>query len=231
MTGFKLALPGSIPFIGWGLFFGVVFLVFALAINFRFVLAILKSESLHFVTKSLVLIGLVVGILVVTNFIVHKKNFTVDMTKNKIHSLSELSQTLLKAIPETLTFHYFHVDNAKVRGFEAMVREFLKPYQRLNKDIKFSSYSIFEHPEMANKFKTGNEESTLFVEFKDRIQRVDDLSEMAVINAILKVTKKPKMIYFVEGHEERSIEDSSTFGLMGVKEQLERLHYKIKNIK
>ena len=31
--GFKLSVPGWIPFIGWGIGFGVFFLVFAIATN------------------------------------------------------------------------------------------------------------------------------------------------------------------------------------------------------
>jgi hypothetical protein len=225
--GFKLALQGWIPFIGWGLGFAAFFFVFALVINFKYLLILIRSESLQFLGKSALLLTLVILILAVSNFIFHKQNWTVDLTRNQIHSLSNFTQVLLKAIPEPLGFHYFHTDNAQVRGYEPRVREFLAPYLRLNPQLQYQSHSIFKNPELAKKFKTGNEESLLFVEFKDRIARVSALTEPAVTNAILKVSKAPKKIYFVSGHGERQLEDDSTFGLSGVKVQLERLHYEL----
>ncbi len=228
--GFRLSLTGWIPFIGWGLGFGVFFLLFALAINLRFLKTLLKSESLHFLIRSFIALALVMAILFVLNFIFYKKNYTADMTENKIHSLSELTQSLLKALPEDLTFNYFHVDNATVRGYEPKVREFLQPFLNQNSRVKYQSHSIFKEPALAKKFKTGNEESTLFVEFKGRIGRVANLTESSVTNAILKITKKPKKIYFASSHDERKLDDQSTFGLSGVTEQLERLHYKVENL-
>ncbi len=228
--GFRLALQGWIPFIGWGFGFGAFFLLFSLAINYKFMLGVLKSESLHFLSKSLGLIVIVVAILFVLNFIVHKQNVTADLTRNKIHSLSDLTKSLIKGLPEKLSFYYFHVGNASVRGYEAKVREFLNPYLRLNSKIRLESHSVFQNPDLAKKFKTGNEESSLFVEYQDRISRVTSLSEAAVTNAVLKVSKKPKIIYFLTGHDERHIDDKSTFGAKGIKTQLERLHYKIKSL-
>ncbi len=229
-VGFRLALTGWIPFIGWGLFFCAFFIVFSIATNLRYCLGFLKSESLHFVSKSLTVLILVLSILFVMNYIFYKQNVSFDLTQNKIHSLSELSQVLVKAMPEELVFHYFHVDNEAVRGYEPKVREFLKPYLRLNTKLKYQSHSVFKNPDLAKKFKTGNEESALFVEYKGRIERVGSLTETAVTNALLKVSKKPKKIYFVEGHDERRLQDKSTFGVLGVKEQLERLHYKIESL-
>lgn len=228
--GFRLALSGWIPFIGWGFGFGLFFFIFAWAINYRFVLGLLKSESLHFLTKSLVLIVLVFAILFVLNFILFKKNPTLDLTENKIHSLSKLTQALLKALPEELTFHYFHVDNDKVRGFEPKVREFLQPFQNISALVKYQSHSVYKEPDLAKKFKTGNEESTLFVEFKGRIGRVASLTEASVTNAVLKITKKPKKMYFLTNHDERRPEDESTFGIKGIADQLERLHYQVESL-
>lgn len=225
--GFKVALSGWIPFIGWGFGFGLFFLVFALVINIGFLKGLLKSESLHFVGKSLVLILLSAAILFVVNFIVFKQDLKVDITENKIHSLSKLSQALIKALPEDLNFYYFHVGNDKVIGYESKVREELKPFMDLNSRVHLYSHSVFQRPDLAKKFKTGNEESSLYVEYQDRIERVSTLTESSIINAVLKLTKKQKKIYFLTGHDERQIQDDSTFGLKGLRDQLQRLHFKL----
>jgi hypothetical protein len=228
--GFKLALPGGIPFLAWGFGFGLFFLTFAVLTNFRFVLYLLRSESLHFIGQSLGVLVLVLGILVVLNFIVLKQNVSQDLTTNKIHSLSPLTQSLVKALPKTLNFRYFHADNAKVRSYISQVRQELEAYQRLNPNVKVQVHSIFKEPELAKKFKADNEESSLFVEFGDRIERVTSLNEMGITNALLKVTKEAKTIYFVQSHDEKKLNEDSTFGLNGLKAQLERLHYRLETV-
>ncbi len=228
--GFKLALSGWIPFISVGFWFGLFFLLFALAINLQFLRSLLKSESLRFLGKSLLLLLASFAVVFFVNFIFYKKNLTVDITDNKIHSLSELSQALVKALPEPLYFYYFHVGNSKVRGFEPQVRAALEPYLALSSKLHFQSYSIFQRPDLAEKFKVGDEESSLFIEHRGRIQRLSGLDEASITNGILKVSKEAKRIYFLQSHDERKIEDNSTFGLKGMKEQLERLHYEIASL-
>ncbi len=228
--GFRMALSGWIPFIGWGLGFAIFFLVFALVTNIGFLLRLIKSDSVHFLMKSVVLVLLTIALTLLVNFIVFKKVKPIDITHNKIHSLSSLTQALVQALPEDLNFYYFHVGNAKVRGFEAQVRSALKPYLQLSPRVHLQSHSVFQRPELAKKFKTGNEESSLFVEYRGRIQRVESLTEPAIVNAILKLSKDEKKIYFIEANGERSLQDTSTFGLSGVKEQLERLHYKVDSL-
>ena len=225
--GFWLALQGWIPFIGWGIGFGVFFLCFALIINVKYLKNLLKSESLHFVAKSLTVLSLVFAILCLGNFLVYKKNQIKDLTANKIHSLSSLTQALVRAVPEPLVFHYFHVDNETTRGFANQVRLELQAYLNLNPQMSLRVHSVFKRPDLAKKFKTGNEESSLFAEYRGRIQRVSALTESAIANVLLKLTKKPKKIYFLQSHDSRKIQDESSFGLQGIKSQLERLHYNV----
>ncbi len=223
--GLKLAFSGWMPYVSAGVGFGLFFLFFALIINFRFLKAVLKSESLHFLAKSALISVLVLAIAVTVNVIFQQVDQKVDITANKIHSLPKLTQAIVKALPEDLNFYYFHTGNEKVRGFEAQVQTALEPYQELNRNIHLQSYSVFQRPDLAKKFKVGDEESTLFAEYKGRIQRVTGLDTRAITNTLLKLTKPPKKIYFVQAHDERKIEDESTFGLKGVNDQLERLHY------
>lgn len=225
--GLKLAISDWMPFFSVGLGFGLFFFVFSVAINFKYFRGVVHSESLQFVVKSLVTVGLALGLLMVSNFIIFKQGWSFDITSNKMHSLSGLTQALVKAIPEEVTFYYFHVDNQQVQGFEKRVREEVQRYQALNSKLHFKSYSVFQRPDLAKKFGIGDEESSLFIEYKGRTERVADLQEAAITNAFLKLTKDPKKIYFLENNDARSINDESTFGLSGLKMQLERLHYKI----
>lgn len=224
---FKIALTGSIPFIDYGLIFGFVFFIFALVINIKFLKNLVRSESLHFVGKSLVFFALTLVAVVLLNYINYKQNWTFDLTRNKIHSLPSLTKALVRAMDEDLNFYYFHVGNEKVRGFETQVRSALRPYMDLTPRVHLFSYNIFKRPSLAKRFKVGDEESSLFVEYKGRIQRVEELNESAITNSLLKLTKPPKKIYFVQSNDSRVLDDASTFGLNGLKIQMERLHYQV----
>ncbi len=230
-VGFKLALSGWMPFLSLGLGVALFFFVFALVVNIKYLKVLLKSESLHFVGKSLLVIFLSFVLLVSLNYIVFKINFFKDMTDNKIHSLQPLTVSLLRALPEKVEFFYFHVDNEFVKGFEKIVRDEVQRYKNINNNIIFHSYSVFKRPDLAKEFKVADEQSTLYLRYKGRIQRVSDLKEVDILNALLKLTKDPKKIYFLSSHKTRQIDDSSTFGLSSMKEQLERLHYQLDNLK
>ncbi len=223
----KIAFSGWMPYVGTGVGFGLFFLLFALVINIGFLKAVLKSESIHFLIKSFVISTIVFFILISVNVIFQQIDKKYDVTSNEIHSLPKLTQALVKALPDKLEFYYFHADNSKVKGFEKQVEKSLQPYIDLNSNISLQSFSIFKRPDLVKKFKVGDEESSLYAEYKGRIQRVSGLGPKEITNTLLKLTKPPKRIYFVESHGERSIEDDSTFGLKGLKDQLERLHYQV----
>lgn len=229
-VGLKLALSGWMPFLSLGLGAALFFFVFALVLNIKYLKVLLKSESLHFVGKSLLVILLSFILLVSLNYIVFKVNFFKDMTANKIHSLHPLTVSLLKALPEKVEFFYFHVDNEFVKGFEKIVRDEVQRYKNINSYIAFHSHSVFKRPDLAKEFKVADEQSTLYLRYKGRVQRVSDLKEVDIMNALLKLTKDPKKIYFLSSHKTRQIDNSSTFGLSTMKEQLERLHYQLDNL-
>lgn len=225
--GLKLATSGWMPFMTFGFGFGAFFLVFAVAINLKFFFSVLQSESLHYVLKSFVSVALVVFIALTLNYIFYKKSKPIDLTANQIHSLAPLTKALVGALPNEMTIHYFHTGDGRTKGFEVQVRSFVQPFLEISDKLKFQSHSIFKRPDLVNRFKLGDEESALFIEYGDRVQRVSDLKEAAVTDSILKLTKDPKKIYFINAYDERSLGDSSSFGLSEIRVQLERLHYKV----
>jgi ABC-type uncharacterized transport system involved in gliding motility auxiliary subunit len=228
--GIKVALSGWMPFMSFGLGFALLFFIVALLLNIGFLKVLFKSESMHFLVKSLLVILVSFVLLFSMNYIVLKQGWFVDITHNKINSLQPLTVSLLRALPEKAQFFYFHVGNEHVKGFEAIVRDEVKRYQEINDRIEFYSHSVFQRPDLAKEFKVGDEPSTLFLRYKGRIQRVSDLEESEFLNAFLKLTKPAKKIYFLHSHQARQIDDETTFGLITIKQQLERLHYQVESL-
>jgi ABC-type uncharacterized transport system involved in gliding motility auxiliary subunit len=225
--GLKVALSGWMPFFTLGFGFGIFFMVFAVLMNLGFFRSLIHSESLKFLLQTSLTIFISLIILLCLNYILFKKVKGIDITADKIHSLSELTQGLVKAINQDVHFVYFHADNERVKNFESLVKNEIQRYSNLNNHIHFESHSIFKRPDLAAEFKVGQEESSLFAKYKDRIERVNDITEIEITNALLKLTKPMKKIYFVEGHGERKSQDESTFGLSGLIKELTRLHYQV----
>ena len=228
--GFKMALGGWMPFMFFGFGFGFFFLVFAVVVNFKNFKALMGSKSLHFLGKSSLVIGLTVLLLGALNYILSQKPLLFDLTKNKIHSLSPFTEELIHSLDGDVNFYYLHVDNKRVVGYKNIVKKEVEKFKVVNPKIHFESYSVFKRPDLAKKFGVIDEESSLLVEYKGRVRRIYELEEKAFVNALLKLSKPSKKLYFLQLKDERSLESRSTFGLKGFKQQLERLHYKVDRI-
>ena len=215
------------PFMFFGFGFGFFFLIFSIAINLKYFKALISLKSFHFIVKNTLVTGLLVTFLTALNYIFFHQPLFFDITDNKIHSLSPFTRELVNSLDDKTHFHYLHVDNKRVRGYENLLRKEVRKYQALNPKIHFQSHSVFKRPDLVKKFGLGDEESSLFVEFKGRIQRIFDLDERAFANVFLKLIKPPKKLYFLQLKDERHLESDSTFGLKGLKGQLERLHYQV----
>ncbi|MCJ8276572.1 MAG: Gldg family protein [Bdellovibrionales bacterium] len=225
--GFKLALSGWMPFMEFGLGFAALFFVASIVIDYKFYKNFFRSESLHFVGQSFAFIIVTAVFLVALNYFTYTNNQIFDLTENKVNSLSELTMKVVDDIPGDFYFKYFYADSGQVKGYETIVKSKLARYQELNPKIHVESVSVYEDPAQAKKFKVNNEESALFAVFNDRIHRISELTEKTLTNAILKLTKDPKKIYFLQGHGERGLADETSFGLSRFKKEMERLHYEL----
>ncbi|MCB0379458.1 MAG: Gldg family protein [Bdellovibrionales bacterium] len=225
---FKLALSGWMPFMGFGLGFALFFFVFSILVNFSFYKNLVRSESTQFVAQSLGFIAVLVVFLVALNYMGARYNKVFDLTEGKVNSLTDFSQRVVTELKEPVTFHYFYSDAAKAQGFERIVKSMVNKYQELSPMVQYQGHSIFQEPELAKKFQVGNEESSLFIVFKDRIHRVTELSEPEVTSGILQLTSKAKVVYFTQNHGEKQLNGDNSFGLSHFRQEMERLHYQLR---
>ena len=94
--------------------------------------SILKSKGLKYGSNSVILIAAVIIIALFVNIIVTMADFKVDLTANKLYSLSDASKSILKDLKQDITIVGLF-DKTKVSSDEQKaVVDLLSQYQKYN---------------------------------------------------------------------------------------------------
>lgn len=176
-----------------------------------------KNEVVLFLTSRLfknlgrefVTLILVLSILGIINFLVFKNSVSIDVTKNKIHSLSEQTQKVLKSFQgKDLSFTLF----AKRADWERYLK-LLNMYETLRPSITIRVIDVDTEPALVAMNKIS-ENGTLIIKYKKEEFRTILKDELALTNMLLKMTK-PQLIklYFSTGHNEATLDDESPEGM------------------
>lgn len=188
---------------------------------------------LRFTRKSIhasrpFLITLVV--LVVLNYLAVLFPMKLDYSSERLHTLSPFSKKVAKGFTDTVEFVYLYVPDNESRETEINVHSALRRYQDENSHIKYSKYNIVQHPEMAQKFSLNSQEQALFAVHKEHKERFYKTDENSITQALLRLSKGRKTIYFSVGHGEASLSETKGMGLASLKKEVERLFYDTQEI-
>ena len=182
-------------------------------------------KSFLYSGNLLLVVVLVLGILVVVNYFLSKNHARTDVTASKLHSLSDQSVKVLKALKRDISVKAFFREGNYSRGaFESL----MKIYAYESPKIKVEFIDPDKNPGLVKRYAVTQDGTTVF-ESGDKDGRITTSPEEDVTNAIIKLTReKKKVIYFLEGHGEASIEESGDGGYSTVKGDLEKLGYEVK---
>jgi len=87
-----------------------------------------------------------------------------------------------------------------------------------------------KNPGLVKRYEISEDATTVF-ESRDKESRITSTTEEDITNAIIKVSReKKKVIYFLEGHGELSIEVTDEKGYSFAKEELEKIGYEVKKL-
>jgi ABC-type uncharacterized transport system involved in gliding motility auxiliary subunit len=158
-------------------------------------------------SKSFVTVLLLFGILGFVNYIAFKNPKQWDITANKKNSLTDQSTRILKTLGPGLKFTIF--SSRKEYG---SIKALLDLYSLDNGSIEIEFVDIQVKPELVSKF--GIEKSgTVLVQLADKKQQVTTLSELALTNAIVKVSRaKDPVIFYSTGHGELNLKSNENEG-------------------
>jgi ABC-type uncharacterized transport system involved in gliding motility auxiliary subunit len=173
----------------------------------------------------LLVVVLVLGILVLVNYFLSKHHTRVDLTSAKLHSLSGQSVKVLKSLKKDISVKAFFREGNPGRGtFENL----MKIYAYESPRIKYELIDPDKNPGLVKRYEVTQDGMIVF-ESGDKDGRITAASEEDVTNAVIKLTReKKKVICFLEGHGEASVEESGDGGYSTVKGDLEKLGYEVK---
>jgi len=197
---------------------------------------IFSARSFRSGTNTLMLICLVLSLIVIVNVIGYRHFYWQDITVKKKFELSILTQSILDQIKQEkkdiyiTAFFWMNVDRnlSKEQNItlirqnqerEGKLRDLLAVYNGVNPAIQYRFIDPNRDIMLSRQYDVGRyRDNVTAVECggnKEMVVNMD--SEEQLTNALIKVlsTQKHK-VYFLEGHQESSIEDGSGSGYMMV---------------
>lgn len=172
------------------------------------------------------------GILIFVNLIATKYDWKKDLTKNKLHTLSDESVKVLKGLPGEVKLKAF-INPLQMGEFEKIFEKYTYYTPKLKKEY----VDVDKDPLLIQKYNI-KQAGTIIVESDTRTARVENLLgpddpklEEKITNAIIQVAKgEKKTIYYISGHGEKLLSDTSREGYSEMKEQLESGRYKVEEL-
>jgi ABC-type uncharacterized transport system involved in gliding motility auxiliary subunit len=231
------------PYQWIALILGLVLIVVSVAVKSAEIRASLGRRSTKFGINSAVSVVFLAGILAFVNYLGAQHAKRVDMTTEKIYSLSDQSVSVAGQIPEDLRIKAFYPGGEYAPAKELMdlytarnnkiSYEFIDPDKNpvLAQQYTVTQYGDFQNPMSGESFRYG----TMILEMAGKTERIEKQSEPIreedLTNALMKIVKgEKKTIYFVQGHGERSIDDSEKTGYSTAKAGLEKENYVLKSL-
>lgn len=173
------------------------------------------KKCLKDTTKTVLLVSILIALFIAINLLINKIDFPdIDITQNKLYTLTEESKQKVKEIQEEV--HIYVVGAVQ----DSAIIDLIKQYSKANSKISYETIEdITTRPEISAEY--GIESDTIMIiktQNKNQILSYSDLytydyttyeqidiTEQKITNAMVNLTieKKP-VIYFLTGHNEYS---------------------------
>ena len=206
---------------------GVVAIGIYIGLNIAQLRQGLKRRSFIYSSNALLVAVLVLAILVVVNLFFSRHHKRFDFTESKLHSLSDQSISVVKNLKSDINIKcFFREGNMGRSRMEAL----LKIYAYQSPKVKYEFIDPDKNPGLIKRYDVTTDGTSIF-ERADKENRITATAEEDITNALIKITReKSKIIYFLEGHGEHSIEVTDENGYSFVKDELGKLAYDVKKL-
>ncbi|HKO31920.1 MAG TPA: DUF4350 domain-containing protein [Nitrospiraceae bacterium] len=174
--------------------------------------------------NSLLMILLLVGILVIVNFLAARHSIRWDLSENQNFSLAPQTHRVLRNLPHEVLITVF--TREKDPGYQAY-KERLDSYRQASQKISVEFVDPERQPKIAQNYGISRTDTAVF-ESAGRIVRITAPSEAELTGALIRVSQdRKKGVLFLEGHGEPSLDDRERTGLSAAKEILIKQGYDV----
>lgn len=203
---------------------GVALLAGYVVANFRLLRAALKTRSARYGSAAGITVLSVVGILALANYLSFRHHLRMDLTENQLFALSSQSKRIVKNLQSEVRIIGFFQDEGGAREFEDLMRG----YRYETPKVKYEVVDPQKDPGKVSRYDVRRNGQVVILSGA-KTEIVEDATEEKITNSIIKVTREgEKLVYFLQGHGERDINDTGAQGFSSVRDGIERQSYKVK---
>jgi ABC-type uncharacterized transport system involved in gliding motility auxiliary subunit len=206
------------------LLFGIAAISFWLGTNFTKVRETFQGRSTFYGGFAALFIVMALVAVVIVNYVFHKHPYWIDMTKEKIFSLSDHSRKAVLALEEDTRVTAFY--GPREPEYEE-VRGWLERYRYASERFTYELVDPVVRQDLVQKFNIHQGGPRIVIRYRDREERVrlDDPDrsglEESITTALLELTvagEKRKICFFT-GHGEKARKGSDPLGVISLFEQ------------
>ena len=184
----------------------------------------MQSRRTQAAIGTAVYIPIFIAVLGAINYLGYRNNKTYDTTANKRFSVSDKTETAIKAIKTSTTLTYFD-DPTKFQ----QAKDLLTRYDGLSSKLKIDYVDVLKDNLLME--QKDVEPGTLLVESGKKSTRAKQITEEEVTSAIIRVTNaKESMVCFLEGYGESVVAAPTPEGYQAAKMLLEQNTYQTKTV-
>lgn len=206
---------------------GFIAVLVYLIVDFKRILAQFSKRSVKYGANVTIMILIVLGIAIFVEAISSQHSVRFDLTRNQRYTLSDQTIKILKALEKDVhIIAFFSLDQVE----RELARDLLQQYTRLSDHISYEFVDPDKQPGRAKSYDITSY-GTIVLESGDTHENITESTEEALTNALVKVIRdEQKVVYFLQGHGERSLDDMGEFGYNQVKQAIEQENYVVKDL-
>lgn len=181
-------------------------------------------QHLHIITASLIFLG----VLVLASLIISRHNRRLDLTRDKVHSISKETLNVLSQMTsgEIVLHAFFQEGDPARRDLGLLLKEMATHHPR----FRYEFYDPDRSPSEARKYRVDSYQ-TVLIDYGKHEERLQSFNEESLTNALVRLAHPEKQtLCFATGHGEVSLTDTERTGLSDWKQTLNDYQYESKEI-
>jgi ABC-type uncharacterized transport system involved in gliding motility auxiliary subunit len=226
----RYSIQGELlPFSKGLLIAGGVLTIVAIVLGFRYILEYFSKRSSKLGTNTAILTVAVIAILGLINFAGFRHHKRIDLTNEKLFTLSDQTQKVVSGLKNDVTIVHFG------KSSDTPLDDLMSEYTNLSPHLKFQNVDPQQKPDVAKQYG-ATRMGDVIAASGPRTEHIESgsrgqISEEDVTSALLKLTRdKSKTVCFVTGHGEKSISDTSGTGYSVADQGLKKETYADKSV-